>query len=566
MLLLLVNACSALAILTKYTQMAANWSRAPSVLVSTVPGLPHTSQWSIKPDGYDLQLHTVLRTELVALLYGILFAHPDHDIHVFTDASTALFLVRLVLHTPERLRINKHRALLTMIAHAICCRATSNTIHLHKVRAHIGVTGNEKADQLAKAAAALELDEDDAATPSNVTPPTGNTCSCLFKHAHALHPSIGTNWVQHLVLHEPAEGEVKVEWQNVDNLKQPIKTQSTRVHTSYIRKHSGLMITQLFTLHHSPPGILPQSFTTQWHPSFPQKLCRAGLDFRFDTWLLRKHRHRYEPLRFPSDHCVLCPAGIPEGLAHALGQCMHPNTHALVCRRHGDSVHIIKTALTQHRNCVLLEDAEGHARISYLPNGKYYPWLLPSGNQLSKPDLLVIPTLEAHHTALTREARQAHTVLLLEWFHTYDANLHARQRVREHDHDGLAHELRQAGWKAVLVFSMGIGHSGLLPGNFPTFLTACGLPASRHAPLITALVRHTLFSNMRLLAIRAQAERALAHPPHTAAHAALPPDPEVAPMLTTPPTQQTSVAPPPAADAPESVRARTRGCTRRAPA
>ena len=45
-----------------------------------------------------------------------------------------------------------------MIGNAVLCRAASNRVSIHKLRAHIGVTGNGHADIIAKAAAEMEAD------------------------------------------------------------------------------------------------------------------------------------------------------------------------------------------------------------------------------------------------------------------------------------------------------------------------------------------------------------------------------------------------------------------------
>ena len=102
-----------------------------------------------------LACKTVCRAELVAL-YGTL-QHKCQDpapLKILTDSQTSLDLIKKALDFPAAHKLHKHQAILIAIADYIKQRNDSGLItSIGKVRAHIGVHGNEMADQAAKAVA-----------------------------------------------------------------------------------------------------------------------------------------------------------------------------------------------------------------------------------------------------------------------------------------------------------------------------------------------------------------------------------------------------------------------------
>ena len=70
----------------------------------------------------------------------------------------------------------------------------------------------------------------------------------------------------------------------------------------------------------------------------------------------------------------------------------------------------------------MFEDAECHQRTPRLPL-----WLHPVGAQASTPDLVAVPSLQTDLAETTDASTSKAHIHILEWFHTYDANLLARQ-------------------------------------------------------------------------------------------------------------------------------------------
>ena len=72
----------------------------------------------------------------------------DRDVVIFTDCSTLLWNLIGMLQAPQRYAGHKHDIILTQIAAML--RASTSRIKILKVKAHVGIAGNEYADAVAK--------------------------------------------------------------------------------------------------------------------------------------------------------------------------------------------------------------------------------------------------------------------------------------------------------------------------------------------------------------------------------------------------------------------------------
>lgn len=85
----------------------------------------------------------------------------NDDVIILTDSMTSLHLIRKAIRAPTRLQDNKHRKLLEEILNILTNRSEANLCTtLGKVKAHIGIHGNEQADKGAVQASRLETGHD----------------------------------------------------------------------------------------------------------------------------------------------------------------------------------------------------------------------------------------------------------------------------------------------------------------------------------------------------------------------------------------------------------------------
>ncbi|EFN56765.1 hypothetical protein CHLNCDRAFT_144235 [Chlorella variabilis] len=420
------------------------------VITETGPGT--AEQQEVKPDGHDLQLNTVPYAELVAALHGIAAAPPGAARHIFLDASTAMWLTRMALH--ERVRTKKHKGILTHIVAQLCSRAMmqGTTFALHKVRAHIGVLGNELADAAAKQAARAA--EGDA----NVT---------FYTDAPAGTPRLGASWPRRIARPRNEDEEVSTYWL-ADSLPS-VKKQVARVFQNRIVASTrSVMFTLLLQQREEnpdAPGMQPESAAAIWTSQFTFAQRRAALLLRFNARPFREQLHGFDAARHPSALCDLCTAQVEETQAHALGGCQQPNTHALVCSRHGGTVHLLHEAIQKGVSFHTMADAEGQCQFVEPA------WLLPEQQRPTTPDVLVVLGLLA--ASAGPPDRQQHDICMLECFHTYDANLAGRWATKRSSHDALQSMLAAPGrWRSAAQAAIGVSHSGLVTGNFMAVMHA----------------------------------------------------------------------------------------------
>ena len=98
---------------------------------------------------------TINHAELVAILVALRHS-PAHQQHVITsDSACALWQIAKMIHRPQDMEFHKHADTLDAIRLHLEERAQRGAppVRLLKVRAHNGVVGNERAEEIAKAAA-----------------------------------------------------------------------------------------------------------------------------------------------------------------------------------------------------------------------------------------------------------------------------------------------------------------------------------------------------------------------------------------------------------------------------
>jgi hypothetical protein len=80
---------------------------------------------------------------------GVQADHTNHPngTHISTNNLNSIYLINNHIHRPTSQHHHPDKLLIAAIIHQIYW--TPHLIHIHKVRAHIGILGNEKTDMLA---------------------------------------------------------------------------------------------------------------------------------------------------------------------------------------------------------------------------------------------------------------------------------------------------------------------------------------------------------------------------------------------------------------------------------
>ena len=398
-----------------------------------------------------------------------------------TDSLTSLQLINNMLTRPQSLRHHKHRCLLSQLTQSLWSRQAPVTAH--KVRAHIGCLGNERADHLSKRA---------------------HTSPTAISFTTAPQPGRGPFWLQYPITGPGTDDPTT--W-NTDDLRQHPSRIASAAHSKTLLSHSkSNPIHAIHTLLTGNPaasgnpsaepipsdtGIMISPSTaflrppTTGHKRLTHKRSRTALRLRYAPHLRIK--------RANSTACPLCSADT-NSLMHQCGGCRHPKVHAIICLRHGYAVHKIALAIRQGTfgEAYLFMDAEGHQRFPR--NADNVPalptWVCPFTH--SKPDIIFFPSIttcisQSELQTWGPAQRSHHSVILLEVSFTADTRLHHRAVDKCEQHSLLRQALLQYGWKNVTVLPLIIGHSGTIPATFSTALPQCGVEAARLTHLLTDL-------------------------------------------------------------------------------
>ncbi len=149
--------------------------------------ITHSRQYIvISLNGHNSALNTVNRAKLAAIQAALAQPCP---VTILTDSATIIHQITNILDNPTRFRVHNHKLMLVRIAHDMLYRAAQgHATHNYKVRAHIGVKGNEIADAAAKI----------AATPPEAQTPRPSVLHTLQRVnqtiSHSTEQALGPTW------------------------------------------------------------------------------------------------------------------------------------------------------------------------------------------------------------------------------------------------------------------------------------------------------------------------------------------------------------------------------------
>ena len=98
---------------------------------------------------------TVHRAELVAIQTALQYCAGNEDVRILTDSHASMDGIRYYMQKPSHMQMHTYRDLLRDIVARLAARGRNNLrTTIAKVAAHTGIEGDERADAIAKRAAA----------------------------------------------------------------------------------------------------------------------------------------------------------------------------------------------------------------------------------------------------------------------------------------------------------------------------------------------------------------------------------------------------------------------------
>ncbi len=410
---------------------------------------------AIMPEGHAGQLNTVPKAEGTAILEALQAAPNEEDITILTDSLTLIHQIDSVLTNPTRWRIHKHKHMLKKIVHRLLSRAGATTIY--KVRAHIGVTGNEIADKAAKIAAdmqAAEMEEerDELTTKLHDLLPDGTATTQTHDDHVAGKPGFASSWLQYPV--PSLDGDGTDLW-SFDELKHQVNRHITPILNEALQRTyqigskifarmvetskdlAAIPDSAHFPMEDLPPGCEqpPWLATLPYHwdttsaqllsitANTPWELMRIGHQIRWEQFWTRAKAHRFYPATHQDPWCRCgdgCRQRQAETVLHYFGGCRNRTMQDMSLKRHGFSIMVMVDAIRKGAMGMraLFHDSELGDRTA-----RNLPPAIPRLRGHTIPDIIFLPNTDMNelHTAplhpLTPEKK---TIACIEVTHTTD--------------------------------------------------------------------------------------------------------------------------------------------------
>ena len=257
---------------------------------------------------------------LVALTKAGKSSHSHTNMTILTDSLTSLHLIRKAMRSPMQIAGHKHEDLLDAIVDALIHRSDAQlSTHIGKVRAHIGIHGNEMADQGANQA--CDNNAMHAAHVDVGSDPYGNRYWPTYTETTGTAPNI-TNRARY-----------------VQNLHADLKR---KVH-EYCKlgfSKSSSYFGYWTNVNKAAHRQLSNAFWTL--KTIPLSAKRYILQYRGGVLYNEKLAVRYG--RQSNGLCPMCH--LPDSAGHMLGSCMHRHAKGMIIKRHNQATWEVHNAIT----------------------------------------------------------------------------------------------------------------------------------------------------------------------------------------------------------------------------
>jgi ribonuclease HI len=471
--------------------------------------------------------NTAYRAELSAIHAALTRVESDKrtsSLVIFTDSASAIHSISKQMGRPESMRFHIHRAQLAAISTLMETLALRGCmVRIRKVKAHIGIRGNEMADKAAKQAASGAMPDGACIWEEPCSPEA-------YPHLFWPHTRSREGEGNH--------GGEAGRLVPVSNLTQAVARLAVVACEGKYVKRGVWAVAWLQIIH-----TMHVACSSMWISRvLLYKECRTGLLARWGSLYTARTAQLHKrtiylptglPLTFTARDglqwaaCPLCQG--PDGCSHMMGGCRAPQMKALQIARHDEAVKMICHCISaaggeQFSGAAMLMDAGKKDELPADVMGKgedLRTWLLacaplaPTNQQLlylTKPDIVMLPGVQAEAFAASLAKpdgadRLPHgqLIVLLEVGFCSDTRAEVKEQEKLAQHANLRETLQALGF-AVQNHVVPLGHFGSVFKGLGSTLHAMGVQASTQNHLVNKLAANAVHYSHACLVTRRRLE------------------------------------------------------------
>jgi ribonuclease HI len=385
------------------------------------------------PKGLNIakRLHghqNILRAEMMAIhktLRIINRQFPNEPAFIFTDSLNVLYLLNTQIKHPTL--HNSHPDQTTLNSMVKILQNRTQPITLYKVRAHVNIDGNEKADKLAKQG--LQLEHRIATHP--------------YEHAHAT-PYYYQKDIWPSMADVPDKGPVRFLQKQIQKYDRETNIAIMATQTPNTCK---------WTENIDIDKELSNDFWT--NPSVTDKQKSCLIKFRTGTYMGNARKQLFfGHQQYPSITCPICNSTEPDTWLHILLKCKQQHIHSLRVKRHNKAVGEIRKLLisSEKSRCFTLMNAgifNNNPQENTVPS-----WLLPCTcntqrchcNARFRPDILCVKGLPYQNDPPTN-IDPSLTIQFIEFTYCNDRFSREAIEAKNNKYKPLIDSIASRGWK-----------------------------------------------------------------------------------------------------------------------
>ena len=372
--------------------------------------------------------NTIQRAEAVAIQHALEIDHSLSSRVIATDSLCVMYMLSKQLRSPSLHKESKHLGILESAVDNVMDKLRrGQRIRVIKVKSHIGIKGNEKADQLAHDACETRNCHVQVLTglpirekihwPIQSQPDLTGPPSTGENDDHESNLRRVPNGTQ-----ESSQGEEGTPGHQVNDLRKGMKTLiKARLAAGYANQTTYVKAWEDIQHH-----IVPDFSSHFWNNScITMPAITQVLRYRFgQLWNMKlayRQRRPYLPgMRPPRNAC--CPhCGREDSGGHILGGCQHAGLKAMYISRHDAAMRKVLKAITRgpHGSFLKIADIGRDELVKDLGivSKRIPPWLLTDADyesaglsadrrQILRPDILIIEVSHAEQVRYSTAAGQ----------------------------------------------------------------------------------------------------------------------------------------------------------------